>query len=273
MLQIGPAGDAREALGSAAYWTIAQSWCRQAGVDIDAYHEDTLNAVCDVHARLQAHRDQFELPDRSLTRLQDTVSLVMNAQRSGAFMTPRQALRWSLSRLPPGTCELLEDIIADCARAKGSMLTTPTHLRDSLLDLDNDVGGLPGLRVALLGFRDPNAKRIGDNLYALCETPGWVVVDVRDPPAARVPMPLVQALEVPKLVLLLDVAVGVPANASRLIRALRDSRDRVCWADGTESKLPAKSMLYVVAIGARSVEELPTLLRRIDCMTFIRSAT
>jgi hypothetical protein len=117
-LNIGPAGDAREPLGSAAYWEIAQSWCRQEDVEIDAYREDTLKVVCDVHARLQAQRDQFALPDRSLARLEDAVNLVMHAQRSGEFITPQKALRWSLSRLPPGTRALLEDIITDCARAR-----------------------------------------------------------------------------------------------------------------------------------------------------------
>jgi hypothetical protein len=117
-LHIGPAGDAREPLGSAAYWEIAQSWCRQGGVEIDAYREDTLRVVCDVHARLQAQRDQFALPDRSLARLQDAVNLVMHAQRSGEFIAPQEALRWSLSRLPPDTRVLLEGIIADCAHAR-----------------------------------------------------------------------------------------------------------------------------------------------------------
>jgi hypothetical protein len=273
VLQIGPAGDAREALGSAAYLAIAQSWCRQAGVEIDAYHDVTLKAVCDVHARLQAQRDQFNLPDRSLARLQDAVSFVMDAQRKGTFITLREALRWSLSRLPPGTCKLLEDIIADCARAKLSVLTTPTHLRDSLLDLDNDIDGLPGRRVALLGFREPNAKRIADNLHTLCDTAGWVVVDVRDPQSCRVPLPLIQALEAPKLALILEVAVEIPANAAMLIRDLHDSRDLVHWADGTETRLPENRMLYVIAIGARSVEELPTLLQKIDFMTFLKPAT
>jgi hypothetical protein len=115
---IAPAGDAREPLGDSAYWEIAQSWCRQEGVEIDAYREDTLRVVCDVHARLQAQRDRFALPDRSLARLQDAVNLVMHAQRSAEFITPQEALRWSLSRLPPATRPLLEGIIADCAHAR-----------------------------------------------------------------------------------------------------------------------------------------------------------
>jgi hypothetical protein len=117
-LHVGPASDAREPLGSAAYLEIAQSWCRGAGVDIDAYREDTLQVLCDVHARLQQRRDQFELPDRSLARLEDAVGLVMDAQRSGEFITPRGALRWSLSRLPPEPRAKLDAIIAECARAR-----------------------------------------------------------------------------------------------------------------------------------------------------------
>jgi hypothetical protein len=117
-LRLAPASDAREPLGGTAYLAIAQSWCLKAGVDIDAYHEDALKVVCDVHARLQAHRDRFELPHRSLARLQDAVGLIMNAQRDGVFIAPREALRWSLSRLPPGARKLFEDIIADCAHAR-----------------------------------------------------------------------------------------------------------------------------------------------------------
>jgi hypothetical protein len=117
-LHIGPAGDAREPLGSGTYWDIAQSWCQQEGVEIDAYREDTLKVVCDVHSRLQAQPDLFELPDRSLKRLQDAVNEITQAQRSNKFITPRQALRWSLSRLPPEPRALLEDIIADSARAR-----------------------------------------------------------------------------------------------------------------------------------------------------------
>ena len=151
------------------------------------------------------------------------------------------------------------------------MLTAPTHVRDKLLELDNDVGGLPGRRVALLGFRDPNAKRVEDNVRVLRETPGWTVIDLRDALAVRLPGALAQSLAAPKLALLVEAAVGLPAHAALLIRALHDSHDAVRWADGTQSELPAKRMLYVVAAGARSVEELPALLQRIDFMTFIEA--
>jgi len=150
------------------------------------------------------------------------------------------------------------------------MLTTPTHLRDKLLELDNDLGLLPGRRVALLGFRDPNAKRVDDNVRALSETPGWTVVDLRDVQGARLPAALAQSLAAPKLALLVDVAAGVPADASLLIRALHDSHDAVRWADGTQSEVPDERILYVVAVGARHIEELPPLLQRIDFMTFIK---
>ena len=117
-LQIGPAGDAREPLDSTAYLEISQSWCRQEHVEIDAYHEDTLKVVCDVHADLQTRRNKFALPDRSLARLRDAVDLIVRAQRSGETITPTNALRWSLSRLPPDSRALLEEIIVDCTRAR-----------------------------------------------------------------------------------------------------------------------------------------------------------
>jgi len=118
VLHIGPASDAREPLGSTAYWEIAQSWCGREGVEIDAYHEDTLRVVCGVHARLQGRRAEFELPDRSLARLQHAVNLVQQAQRTGQFITPQEAMQRSLSRLPPDKRMLLEEIIAGCAHAR-----------------------------------------------------------------------------------------------------------------------------------------------------------
>lgn len=149
------------------------------------------------------------------------------------------------------------------------MLSSPTHLRDELVALASDLGGLPGRRVALLGLRDPNAKRVDDNIHALCETPEWTVIDLRNAPSARLSKSLGQALPAPKLALLVDVTAALPPDASLLIRALHDSRDSVRWVDGTQSPLPARQMLYVVAIGARSLEELPTLLQKIDFMTFV----
>jgi len=118
VLHLVPAGDALAPLDASAYFEIVQSWCRQEGVEIDAYREDTLRVVCDVHARLQEQRDRFALPDRSLARLQDAVNLIIRAQRSDSFITPQKALQWSLSRLPPATRELLETIIADCAHTR-----------------------------------------------------------------------------------------------------------------------------------------------------------
>jgi hypothetical protein len=117
-LTTGPASDAREPLGSDAYWEIAQSWCRQAGIEIDAYHEDTLRVVCDVHAHMQNLRTRFGVPDRSLHQLHQAVDLVMAAQRNARFITPRQALEWSLSRLKPKPRADLEAIITTCAHAR-----------------------------------------------------------------------------------------------------------------------------------------------------------
>jgi len=76
--------------------------------------------VCDVHARLQEQPDQFALHDRSLARLQDAVELIMQAQRSGKFITPQEALRRSLSRLPLPGRVVLENIIAACTAARDS---------------------------------------------------------------------------------------------------------------------------------------------------------
>ena len=145
------------------------------------------------------------------------------------------------------------------------MLTSPTHLRDKLVELDDDLGGLRGRRVALLGFRDPNAKRVDDNLRALRETPAWTVMDRHDASGVS----LSQVLDAPKLAIVLDAAAALPADAALLIRALHDSHDAVRWMDGTDSRLPADRKLYIVAVGARSMKDLPAELQRIDFMTFI----
>jgi hypothetical protein len=113
------------------------------------------------------------------------------------------------------------------------------------------------------------AERVDDNLRALRETPGWTVLDLRNTQAVRLPEALNHALAAPKLALLVDVVAVLPTDASLLIRALHDSHAAVRWVDGTQSHLPAKRMLYVVAVGARSLKDLPTLLQRIDFMTFL----
>jgi hypothetical protein len=78
------------------------------------------------------------------------------------------------------------------------------------------------------------------------------------------------ALE-PRLALLLDAAAPVPTDASVLIRAIHDARDSVTWVDRTASAIPDPRLLYVVACGARSIDDLPPVLQRIDFMIFIRS--
>ena len=150
------------------------------------------------------------------------------------------------------------------------MLTSPTILRERLVTLDNDIGLLSGRRVALLGFRDSNAKRVDENLRALRATPGWTVVDIRTPPPGPLHELIAPTLSGPKLALLLDTAVALPTDATLLIRALHDSQDAVRWADGTQSQLPTRLILYVIAAGARWPEELPSRLAQIDFMDFIR---
>lgn len=151
------------------------------------------------------------------------------------------------------------------------MLTTPTRLRDELEKLDLDLGGLGGRRVALLGFRDPNAKRVDDNIRSVGAAPGWTLVDARRSTAEPLVTALKASLAAPRLALLLDATAPVPTDAAVLVRALHDSRDSVTWVDGTASALPDRRMLYVVASGARSIDDLPPALQRIDFMTFIRS--
>lgn len=149
------------------------------------------------------------------------------------------------------------------------MLTSPVHLKNILVELDNDLSGLPGRRVALLGFRDPNVRRVDENVRTLRETPGWKLVDLRNTQTAQLPEMLVQALTASKLALLVNVSEGLPTDVSLLIRALHDSHDTVFWTNRTQSQLPENRMLYVIAEGARSWDELPMVLQRIDFMQFI----
>jgi hypothetical protein len=151
------------------------------------------------------------------------------------------------------------------------MLTTPTRLRDELVKLDRDLVGLGGRRAALVGFRDPNEKRVEDNLRSVAEAPGWTLVDARRSSPGQLVTALKAALGAPRLALLLDAAAPVPTDASVLIRAIHDARDSVTWVDRTASAIPDPRLLYVVACGARSMNDLPPVLQRIDFMIFIRS--
>lgn len=149
------------------------------------------------------------------------------------------------------------------------MLTSATALRDALVKLDDDVGLLRGRRVALLGFRDPNATRVDDNIRTLKAAAGWTVIDVRSPASPR--DALAATLGAPKLAMLVGATATIPIDASLLIRALHDDRDTVRWQDGTQAAIPENRILYVVASGARSIDDLPPVLARIDYMTFIKA--
>ena len=96
----------------------------------------------------------------------------------------------------------------------------------------------------------------------------WPMVDVR---AAKDPgKALAHHAAAAKLTLLVDATQKLPTDAELLIRAVHDSRDSVRWVDGTESALPAKQVLHVIAAGARSIDDLSRWLARIDFMDFIR---
>jgi hypothetical protein len=151
------------------------------------------------------------------------------------------------------------------------MLTSSTNLRDKLVELNSDIGRLPGRRVALLGFRDSNATRVADNLCELKGAAGWTVVDLLSTVPESLPQVLAKELAAPKLAVILDTTRPVPTDALLLIRALHDSHDAVRWSDGTTSALPAKRILYVIASGARELQDLPSWLQRIDFMTFVRA--
>jgi hypothetical protein len=150
------------------------------------------------------------------------------------------------------------------------MLTTANHLRDHLSGLDKDLEGLRGKRVALLGFRDPNEHRVEDNLRVLRETSPWVLIDLRSSQLQRLPEALISKINVPKIVIIVDTTATLPNDAVLLIRAVHDSKNAVVWSDGTQSVLPTDQWLYVISLGARSIDELPSVLQRIDFMTFIR---
>jgi hypothetical protein len=150
-------------------------------------------------------------------------------------------------------------------------MTSPNELRDKLAELDADIGLLPGRRVALLGFRDPDATRVADNVRMLQAASGWTVVDLRSPIEAPVHQVLAKALDAVKLAMVLDTTNAPPTDALLLIRTLHDSNDVVRWTDGTETPLQSRRILYVIASGAREASDLPRELQRIDFMTFIEA--
>jgi hypothetical protein len=150
------------------------------------------------------------------------------------------------------------------------MLTSPTTLRDRLVAFDHTIGLLPGRRVALLGFRDPNVNRVEENIRTLRTTPAWSVLDLRTNSSEPLHELLDEALGAPKLALLVDSAASLPADVELLIRALHDKRDTVQWMSGKETSIPAEQILYIIASGVRQVDELSHWLARIDFMDFIR---
>ena len=119
-MPIGPATDASEPLGAPAYLEITRSWCRQAGVEIDAYHEDALEIVCDVHAALQTRRSEFAVPERSLLRLEDAVQILVEAQGQGRFVTAGECLRFTMARLRDEQRAKVENLITGAARRRDS---------------------------------------------------------------------------------------------------------------------------------------------------------
>jgi hypothetical protein len=149
------------------------------------------------------------------------------------------------------------------------MLTSPTRLLDELNRIDEDLSLLRGRRVALLGFRDSNVKRVADNVDALQAAADWTIVDLRAPQPGPVNQALAPSLAAPRLAMLVDTTEPLPVDALQLIGALHDARNAVRWADNTESALPDNRMLYVIASGARDITELPHRLKRIDSMAFI----
>jgi hypothetical protein len=150
------------------------------------------------------------------------------------------------------------------------VLTSPTTLRDNLLRLDEDLSGLPGRRVALLGFHDPNAKRVDENVRGVEASRAWQFADARAGRVATSSTVLAKLVDGPKIVMLVDVSVPLPADSELLVRALHDSHETVRWMNKTESRLPAKQILYVLAAKARSIDDLPGVLARIDFIQFIK---
>jgi hypothetical protein len=150
------------------------------------------------------------------------------------------------------------------------VLTSPTTLSDSLRRLDEDIGLLPGRRVALLGFRDPNAKRVDENVLAVEASRAWQFADARAGRGGTSSTVLAKLVDAPKIVMLVDVSVALSADSELLVRALHDSNETIRWMNQTESRLPSKQVLYVLAAGARSIDDLPRVLASIDFMQFIK---
>ncbi len=140
------------------------------------------------------------------------------------------------------------------------MLTSPTHLRDTLVELDRDLGGLPGRRVALLGFRDANPTRVADNVHALCRTPGWTVIDLRHTPE-QLPAILPEALAAPRLALLVDVAAPLPTDVPLRTAPSRSAPCNPAREQPGRKCLPATNSEDDISLPAECLGERPRRTR------------
>ena len=96
-LNVAPGNNAAEPLTAEDYMEIAESWCEANGWAFDRLCMRTLKSVCKFHARLQLIRDEIDVEQRSLHRLEDAVQEI---HRCGPYCTLNEVLQHTLSRTP-----------------------------------------------------------------------------------------------------------------------------------------------------------------------------
>jgi hypothetical protein len=119
-LATAPTERADRPLEAVDYLQIALSWAEARGWAFDQATEEVLAKVCAVHALLQQHRGEIEIPYRSLYALERTVKyFALNGAQLGALQGPdplRDAFKLFYYGGEPSKAKIFEAFIVEVER-------------------------------------------------------------------------------------------------------------------------------------------------------------
>jgi len=148
------------------------------------------------------------------------------------------------------------------------MLTSPTALRDELTGMARDVGVLH--TVGMVGFKDGDPRRVADNLAAVTSEDRWLVIDGRTVDADEMARQIVAARDASELVILVDASAPVRRPLAALIKAILDRRTVVDLTRSMQLQRAPSQSVYIIVVGASTIEQVPELLRQIPICLFVR---
>jgi hypothetical protein len=255
---LAPPSDASHSLRAADYVAIAQSWCEQDGVVLQPAYVETLGRVCLVHSLLQEHRDHLSVELRSLHRLKDATTIVLNAQKSRQEMDVVQAMRRTLRRsMTEAEREILNSLVVEAITAQGvpvGATDLPAYVSRLLGDLTPHLAEL-----VVIGAADAAEERVRRDIEALLGDQGFRVFDLRGASDTRGIGAL--AADIGDAVRLLLVDRHTAGSwLRRLTRAFLDGTDRIVFEGGWVERSPRRSIV-IVWYGAAEIADLPPLLR------------